>query len=123
MSKIRSSNTRFERRFVAELKEKTRRKFKTNVSRMKGKPDIVFFDQKLCIFLDSDFWHGWQYPRWKRVLKNRFWKNKIENNRRRDKNVTTYLRRKGWKVFRIWGHKMRTSKEMLKIIDAVLSKT
>jgi len=120
MSKIRSSNTQFERQFVVELKKNTKRKFKINVARLKGKPDIVFFNQKLCVFLDSDFWHGWQYPRWKKVLKNQFWKDKIENNRRRDRNSTAYLKRKGWKVVRIWGHQIN-DKDLSVSIKKILS--
>ncbi len=106
MSKIRSSNTQFEKNFVAKLKKKTRKKFRTNAGDLKGKPDIVFQKEKICVFLDSDFWHGWQYPRWKRILKNNFWKNKIENTRRRDRKITANLRRNGWKVLRVWGHQI-----------------
>ena len=82
-------------------------KFEKNVHVIKGKPDIVFKKAKICVFLDSDFWHGWQYPRWKHLLKNDFWRDKIENNRNRDKKTTTYLRRKGWTVIRIWEHSIR----------------
>jgi len=106
MSKIRSSNTQFEKNFISELKKKTGRKFRINARDLKGKPDVVFQKEKVCVFLDSDFWHGWQYPRRKKILKNDFWKNKIENTRNRDKKTTSYLRRKGWKVLRIWGHQI-----------------
>jgi DNA mismatch endonuclease (patch repair protein) len=106
MSKIHSSNTKFEERFFVELKKKTAQEFKTNVKEIRGKPDIVFENKRLCVFLDSDFWHGWQYPRWKQVLKNDFWKNKIENNKKRDRKTTIYLRKHGWKVLRIWEHQI-----------------
>jgi len=106
MSKIRSSNTQFERQFVSELITKTRREFRLNDGSLKGKPDIVFCKEKTCVFLDSDFWHGWQYPRWKNIL-NDFWKMKIENTRARDRRATAYLRSRGWKVVRIWGHDMK----------------
>ena len=115
MSKIRSSNTQFENKFVAELKKKTRKRFMANVMNLKGKPDIVFQKEKICVFLDSDFWHGWQYPRWKKILKNDFWKMKIENTRARDKRNTAYLKRNNWRVVRIWGHKIK------KDIGAVVS--
>jgi len=106
MSKIRSRDTKFEREFIFALKKATRRKFKTNVVSIKGRPDIVFLNEKLCVFLDSDFWHGWYYPRWKHLLKNNFWREKIENNRKRDKKTTSYLRRNGWKILRIWEHEI-----------------
>lgn len=106
MSKIRSSNTQFEKNFALELKKMTGRKFRINAKNLRGKPDIVFQKEKVCVFLDSDFWHGWQYPRWKKILKNDFWKKKIENTRSRDVKTTAYLRRNGWKVLRIWGHQI-----------------
>src|SRR3989339_144875 len=104
MSKIHSKKTKFEHEFIIKLKKSTRVKFQTNVSTIKGKPDIVFLEKKICVFLDSDFWHGWQYPRWKHLLKNDFWREKIENNRKRDKKTTVYLRKNGWNVIRIWEH-------------------
>lgn len=119
MSKIRSKNTKFEKKFIAVLSKETRKKFKTNVSSIKGKPDIVFEKDKICVFLDSDFWHGWQYPRWKHLLKNNFWREKIENNRKRDKKTTVYLRKQGWNVIRIWEHQLQKNfnKSINKIIN------
>ncbi len=107
MSKIRSKNTRFEREFINILKENTNKKFQINVVSIKGKPDIVFPKDKVCVFLDSDFWHGWQYPRWRHLLKNDFWREKIENNRKRDKRVTMYLRKNNWFVLRFWEHELK----------------
>lgn len=107
MSKIRSRDTKFEQEFIAELRKMTRKRFQTNVASIKGKPDIVFPKEKICIFLDSDFWHGWNYPRWKHLLKNDFWREKIEKNRKRDKKITIYLRKNNWKVFRIWEHRFK----------------
>ena len=106
MSKIRSRDTKFEREFIDALKKSTRKKFRTNVVSIKGKPDIVFQKDKVCIFLDSDFWHGWYYPKWKHLLKNDFWRKKIENNRRRDRKISAYLRKNGWQVIRIWEHEL-----------------
>lgn len=107
MSKIRSRGTLFEREFVLALKKFVQSKFRTNVTSIKGKPDIVFLKERVCVFLDSNFWHGWQYPRWKSLLKNEFWRSKIENNRLRDRKTTRYLRKQGWKVVRFWEHEIK----------------
>ena len=107
MSRIRSKNTLFERDFIKALKKRTALRFSINVASIKGKPDIVFRKQKVCIFLDSDFWHGWQYPRWKHLLKDNFWRDKIEQNRNRDRRNTRYLRRERWIVVRIWEHNIK----------------
>lgn len=122
MSKIRSRDTKFEEHFIRELRKKIKIKFKRNYQLIKGKPDIVFNRQRICVFLDSDFWHGWQYPRWKHLLKNNFWRKKIEANRQRDKRVTKFLRQKGWEVLRIWEHGIKQSKgAALKRIKLLLS--
>ena len=82
MSRIRSKGTKFEEGFIIELEGHTKKKFERNVKEIRGKPDIVFRKYKVCVFLDSDFWHGWQFPRWKHLLKNDFWRDKIERNRK-----------------------------------------
>ncbi len=112
MSRIRSKNTLFERDFIKAIKKRTALRFSINVAAMKGKPDVVFRKQKVCVFLDSDFWHGWQYPRWKHLLKNDFWRNKIEQNRKRDHRNTAHLRRQGWKVVRLWEHNIKQRFQM-----------
>lgn len=119
MSKIRSRDTKFEREFISALMKATRKKFQTNVVSIKGKPDIVFSKDKICVFLDSDFWHGWYYPQWEHLLKNDFWREKIENNRKRDKKTTLYLRKNRWKVIRIWEHEIKKdlNKAILKILE------
>lgn len=111
MSKIRSKNTRFEQEFVSLLKKRLRRKLDLHLRDIRGTPDLVFRKQKICVFLDSDFWHGWQYPRWKHQLKNDFWREKIERNRQRDVRVTQNLRRNGWMVMRFWEHELRKDAE------------
>lgn len=121
MSKIRSKGTKFELEFINILQSSTRKKFRTNVKELKGKPDIVFDKVKLCVFLDSDFWHGWQYPRWKHLLKNQFWKDKIEMNRKRDRRNSLWLKRQGWNVIRVWEHNIRrnATKEIQRILAEI----
>jgi DNA mismatch endonuclease (patch repair protein) len=122
MSKIRSRDTKFEEDFIIQLSKKTKIKFERNCQLIKGKPDIVFRKQETCVFLDSDFWHGWQYPRWRHLLKNDFWREKIETNRLRDKRVTKSLRKKGWKVLRFWEHAIKQNKDgILEKIKSLLS--
>lgn len=121
MSRIRSKNTLFERAFIKALKKRTPLKFFVNVTTIKGKPDIVFRKKRVCVFLDSDFWHGWQYPRWKHLLKDDFWRNKIEQNRERDRRNTAYLRRSRWAVVRLWEHQINFGMASCldKVIDAI----
>ncbi|MCX5726491.1 MAG: very short patch repair endonuclease [Candidatus Saganbacteria bacterium] len=109
MASIRSKNTLFEINFIALIRENITQRFQKHVKSIKGNPDFVFHSARLCVFLDSDFWHGWQYPRWKHLLKSGFWRNKIEANRKRDKKTTNHLKRNGWKVLRIWEHQINSN--------------
>jgi len=68
MSKIRSKNTKFEEGFIRLASLKISNGFITHVRAIVGTPDLVFEREKVIVFLDSDFWHGWQYPRWKQEM-------------------------------------------------------
>ena len=106
MSKIRSSGTEFERKFFKAIRAQGI-KFKENYSGVMGKPDIALPKSRKAVFLHSDFWHGWQYPRWEKILPNDFWKNKIRKHRERDRKVIRSLRRLGWSVIVVWEHSFR----------------
>ena len=57
MQNIRSTNTRPELIIFNELK-KSKLSFTKHDKGLTGKPDIVFKKKKVCVFIDSDFWHG-----------------------------------------------------------------
>lgn len=77
---------------------------------MPGKPDIVFPGKRVIVFLDGDFWHGYRFPAWKDEL-NKFWQDKIQRTRERDKRNFSKLRKLGWRVLRIWEHEVKKSVE------------
>jgi DNA mismatch endonuclease (patch repair protein) len=74
----------------------------TVASRLTVRPDFVFRQVRLALFVDGCFWHG--CPRHATKPKNNaaFWRAKLAANRRRDALVTRTLRRAGWRVVRIW---------------------
>jgi len=120
MSRIKSENTGLELAFFRMLRKWIKPGFRRHVRALRGKPDVVFPDQRVCVFVDGDFWHGWQYPRWKHRMKNNFWRDKIESNRKRDSRTHVYLRSKGWIVLRFWEHEIRTKPmEVVKRIKAL----
>lgn len=121
MSLIHSKSTKFEQDFITTLKKQTRKTFTTNDKNVLGNPDLIFKKYRVCVFLDSNFWHGWQYPRWKHLLKNDFWREKIERNRRRDKKVTRKLYTEGWAVLRFWEHQLKKDRSVYvkKIMDSL----
>jgi DNA mismatch endonuclease (patch repair protein) len=48
--------------------------------------------------------------------RKRFWEEKIERNKKRDKEVNRHYQKSGWKVLRIWEH------EIKKDFDVIISK-
>jgi len=120
MQHIRSTGTTPERTIMLALK-KRKIYFATYVSKIIGKPDIVFRRKKVVVFIDSDFWHGHS----KRCIMPKsnidYWKNKIERNRKRDKLVNRELKKQGWRVIRIWEYdiKHNPEKSLRKILDVI----
>lgn len=82
-------------------------RFKQNQKGLAGSPDIVFPAEKVAIFIDGDFWHGWRLPAWEHKL-TEFWRLKLRANRKRDIRNFRRLRAARWKVVRIWGHEIQT---------------
>ena len=69
-----------------------------------GRPDFVFANARLAVFVDGCFWHGCRrhssYPKSNAA----FWRKKLDGNVVRDRIVGRELRKAGWRVVRIWEH-------------------
>jgi DNA mismatch endonuclease (patch repair protein) len=120
MRNIRSIGTTPERMVMRELRKK-KIYFAKHVSKITGKPDIVFRRKKVVVFIDSDFWHG--HPdRFVMPKTNvEYWSKKISRNKERDIQVTKELQDQGWHVIRIWEYDIKKSLEicMQKILTAL----
>ena len=79
-----------------------------------GKPDFAWPRRKVAVFVDGCFWHGCSCKYLPRT-NTKFWRNKIETNKRRDRQVVAELRRKGWKVLRIKECVVRKPSTLLRI--------
>ena len=119
MSRVASQNTDIERLVRSKLHRRGYR-FRKHAKELPGKPDIVFPKQKLAVFIDGDFWHGWRFPAWEHKVSD-FWKKKIGKNRERDSKNFRKLRAMGWRVIRLWQHEIKQDVErgIAKIIVAV----
>ncbi len=84
-------------------------RYRKNVNRIYGKPDIVFIGKKIAVFCDSEFWHGYNWKERKKDFKSHqeFWVPKIERNMERDAEVTAKLESEGWTVIRFWGNEIK----------------
>jgi len=110
MSQIKSKGTKLEIEFINALEARGIDKFCVHPSEIFGHPDIVFYEYKIAIFVDSCFWHGCK-KHLRIPQKNKFyWINKIQKNINRDKEVNAKLKHEGWVVFRIWEHSIKNKK-------------
>lgn len=82
--------------------------WESHVKELPGRPDFVFREARLAVFVEGDFWHGWRFPQWRDKLSEK-WEAKIEATRHRDARNHQRLRRMGWKVVRIWEHQIKRS--------------
>ena len=116
MSRIRSKNTKMEDLLAKEMKQHNIR-FK-RYPKIYGNPD--FSMEKTVIFIDGCFWHKCPLHYKKPSTRKRFWLQKIENNVKRDKKVTTLLRKKGYNVMRFWEHDLE--KRPNYVIEKIIKK-
>jgi len=103
MSKIRGINTKPELLFRKALWKKGIR-YRVDNKKLPGKPDVSIQKYKLAIFIDGEFWHGYNWDERKDNIKSNrdFWVPKIERNMQRDREVNQQLMDMGYTVFRFW---------------------
>jgi len=76
----------------------------TKNQQLSVRPDFVFRQARLAVFVDGCFWHGCPKHGTKPKGNAVFWKKKFARNQARDRLVNQTLRRTGWRVLRIWEH-------------------
>ena len=88
-------------------------RYRANYKDLPGKPDIAITKYKIAVFIDGEFWHGYDWEkRKKRIKRNRdYCIKKIEYNMQHDQKVNQALQDMGWTVLRFW------SKPVLKYPD------
>lgn len=103
MKKIRSKDTKPEIK-LRKLLWSIGLRYRINDKSLPGTPDISIKKYKLTIFIDGEFWHGYNWNKKKKKIKtNReYWIPKIERNIVNDKNNNVELEYMGYKVFRFW---------------------
>ena len=120
MSRIKNKDSKIEIFFRKELWKKGFR-YSKNSTKYFGKPDIVLLKHKTVIFIDSCFWHGCKKHCRIPSVRKKYWTEKIDRNKARDKEVSKHYKKQGWKVFRIWEHDLKKNalieiKKVLKYI-------
>lgn len=118
MAAIKSKDTAVELALRKDLFSLGSR-FKIHYKRLCGRPDIVFPEKKIAIFVDGCFWHG--CPKHYRAPKTRkfYWLPKIKRNKERDKEANKKLKKEGYSVIRIWEHEIRDRSYRKKLLDKI----
>lgn len=83
-------------------------RYRANYNKLPGKTDIAITKYKIAVFIDGEFWHGYDWSNRKpRLKRNReYWIKKIEYNIDHDKKVNKQLKELGWTVLRFWSKKV-----------------
>lgn len=112
MSAIKSKNTKPEIYFRKKLFKQGYR-YRINVKKLTGKPDLYLKKYNTVIFIHGCFWHQHENCKVAHTPKSNteFWTKKFERNIQRDKNVKQELLSQNFKVLTIWEC---TIKKMLK---------
>lgn len=79
-------------------------RYRLNYRKLPGSPDIAITKYKLAIFIDGEFWHGYDWEKRKTKLKSNreYWIEKIEENIARDRRNDILLEEIGWITVHFW---------------------
>lgn len=103
MSRIRGRDTQPERLIRSGLWAYGFR-FQLHRKELPGRPDLVLPKWRTVVFVNGCFWHAHEGCPYFRLPASRpdFWKDKLENNRRRDMRAVDRLVAEDWKVIIVW---------------------
>ena len=103
MSRIKGRKTKPEE-IIAKYLFSQGFRYRRNVKKLPGTPDIVLKKYKTVIFVNGCFWHmheGCKYFVWPKD-NSEFWKNKLLTNKERDEKEKKEIEELGWKVIVVW---------------------
>ena len=102
MSHIRSTNTKPEETVRKYLFSRGLR-YRKNVRKLPGSPDIVLPKYKTIVFVNGCFWHhhDCKFFVWPKSNED-YWHKKIDRNVERDTKNIALLRDSGWNVIVVW---------------------
>ncbi len=123
MSRIRSSGNKATELRLIEIMKAEGIKGWRRKQKVFGKPDFVFWAQRVAVFVDGCFWHGCPSCFRSPQKNTEFWLAKFERNRTRDRLVKKYLRQHGWTVIRIWEHQLKKPRQVASRIKRAMGST
>lgn len=86
-------------------------RYRIHKKNLPGNPDLIIKKYRLAVFVDGDFWHGYEWEKKKDKIKTNsaFWIPKIERNIQKDRHTNSSLRKMGFTVMRFWEHEVKES--------------
>lgn len=117
MKRVKLKNGSLEKLVQCELRAMGLH-FRRHNRSLPGSPDIVIPEERVAVFVDGDFWHGWRLPEWEHKL-SKFWRDKLYANRARDRRNCRRLRSHGWYVIRIWEHQAKNRDRLISILQGI----
>ena len=118
MSRIRSRNTRPERRLREALRKKGVRY--RSYQRVGGVTvDLVLPDLRAVVLVHGCFWHGCRRHYVPPSDNSNFWSRKLQENKERDERQTRRIRRAGWRILTVWEHSLETPKDADRIASRI----
>ncbi len=110
MSSVRSKDTKLEVEIRKRLFAMGFR-YRLHPSGLPGRPDLVLKKHKTVIFINGCFWHlhGCEFSSIPQT-RTKWWKEKLEGNRKRDLDNIRKLHKEGWKIVIIWECAIRKAK-------------
>ncbi len=107
MRAIRSTGSKStERRLRAILVRAGIRGWKMQPPGLPGKPDFLFHEARVILFVDGCYWHGCPQCGHVPNVNRPYWSAKLAGNQRRDRANTKKLEEAGYRVLRIWEHEL-----------------
>ena len=112
MSHIRGKDTKPEETVRKHLFAKGFR-YRKNVKKLPGCPDIVLPKYKTVIFVHGCFWHLHNGCKYAVMPKSNvdFWEKKLYGNKERDKRNRQLLEKMGWNVITVWECQLKKDKK------------
>ena len=85
-----------------------------------GRPDFAFRAERVLVFVDGCFWHGCARCYRRPASNRKYWDAKVLRNQARDREVTRELKKRGWRVLRIWEHELKGAPAYLRRLRRAL---
>ena len=85
-------------------------RYRKNVKRLPGTPDIVFPKYKTAVFVNGCFWHGHKGCKYSHLPSTNleYWEKKIADNLERDERKKCELEELGYRVLTVWQCQLKT---------------